>query len=282
MEKKKFLVVFIFILTLVLASCGNRESKEIIGIEPGAGVMQATNKALEEYENLADWKLIESSSAAMASELEKAIKKEKPIVVTGWSPHWKFAKFDLKFLDDPKGIYGEAESIETFARKGLKDDLPGAYTVLDNFYWEASDMEEVMVAIHDGADPEEAAEKWIENNSDKVAKWVEGAEKGNGEKVTLVYVAWDTEIASTHVIGKVLENHGYDVVLRQLDAGPMFTAIANGDADAMVAAWLPLTHASYLEEYGSQMESLGVNLEGAKTGLVVPSYMDVNSIEDLK
>jgi glycine betaine/proline transport system substrate-binding protein len=27
---------------------------------------------------------------------------------------------------------------------------------------------------------------------------------------------------------------------------------------------------------------LGVNFEGAKTGLVVPEYMDITSIEDLK
>ena len=55
-------------------------------------------------------------------------------------------------------------------------------------------MEQVMVAIYEGAEPEEAAEQWINNNKDKVARWVEGAEKGNGEKVTLAYVAWDSEM----------------------------------------------------------------------------------------
>lgn len=287
---KKLLLPLILLLTVGLVACGNNDNDDtlggqvdykIVGIEPGAGIMQATNKALEEYENLADWKLVESSSAAMAAELEKAIDKEEPIIVTGWSPHWKFAKFDLKYLEDPKGIYGEAENIETFARKGLKEDIPGAYTVLDNFYWEAADMEEVMVAIHDGADPEEAAASWVEANEDKVAAWTEGAQEGNGEKITLAYVAWDTEIASTHVVGHVLESIGYETQLSQLDAGPMFAAVAGGDADAMVAGWLPLTHANYLEEYGDDIESLGVNLEGAKTGLVVPSYVEADSIEDL-
>lgn len=272
----------VLILSAGLAACANYERKEIIGIEPGAGVTQATRKAMEEYENLHNWRLIESSSAAMASELEKAIKRRKPIVVTGWSPHWKFSKFDLKFLEDPKGVYGEAENIETFVRKGLKEDLPGVFTVLDNFYWETADMEQVMVAIYEGAEPEEAAEQWINNNKDKVARWVEGAEKGNGEKVTLAYVAWDSEIASTHVVGKVLEDFGYKVDLIQLDAGPMYTAVANGDADATISGWVPLTHASYLEEYGARLVALGPNLEGAKTGLVVPSYVEANSIEDLK
>lgn len=299
--KLKKRVVFLFVLALgfVLSACsgnGNGTDKgsdegtsvgkevkyKIVGIEPGAGIMQATEKALKEYDNLADWKLVESSSTAMAAELQKAYEKKEPIVVTGWSPHWKFAKFDLKYLEDPKGIYGEEESIETLVRKGLKEDQPSAYTVLDQFHWEPSNMEEVMVEIHDGAEPKEAATKWVEANKDLVSEWTKGAEKVSGEKISLAYVAWDTEIASANVVGKVLEDLGYEVDLIQLDAGPMFASVAEGDADAMVAAWLPLTHADYMDQYGDKLENLGPNLEGAKTGLVVPAYMDINSIEDLK
>ncbi|MDE8731236.1 glycine betaine ABC transporter substrate-binding protein, partial [Desulfovibrio desulfuricans] len=95
------------------------------------------------------------------------------------------------------------------------------------------------------------------------------------------YVAWDSEIASTNVVGNVLESIGYDVDLLQLDAGPMFAAVAEGDADGMVAAWLPGTHASYMEEYGDKLVDLGPNLEGAAIGLVVPTYVEADSIEDL-
>lgn len=305
MLKKKFLFFLLFVLATVLAACGggtdegaeNNGEKagdggqassfgesvdyKIIGIEPGAGIMQATERALEEYENLADWKLVESSSAAMAAELQKAYEKEEPIVITGWTPHWKFAKFDLKYLEDPKGIYGDEESIHTFVREGLKDDHPNAYKVLDQFYWTPDDMAAVMVDIQDGMEPAEAAAKWVEENSDKVAEWTKGAEKVDGDKISIAYVAWDSEIASSHVVEKVLSDIGYEVELLQLDAGPMFAAVSQKDADATVAAWLPGTHAAYMEEYGDKMEDLGPNLEGAKIGLVVPSYVDVDSIEDL-
>lgn len=263
-------------------SFGETVDYKIIGIEPGAGIMQATEKVLVEYENLEDWTLVESSSAAMASELQKAYDREEPIVVTGWTPHWKFSKFDLKYLEDPQGIYGEAETIDTYVRKGLKEDQPSAYTVLDQFNWTNDDMGAVMVDIQEGMDPAEAAANWIEENGEKVAEWTNGAEEVDGEKISLTYVAWDSEIASTNVIGKVLESIGYEVDLVQTEAGPMFAAVAQGDADAMVSAWLPLTHADYLEEYGDDIESLGSNLEGAKTGLVVPTYVDIDSIEDLK
>ncbi|KON90575.1 glycine/betaine ABC transporter [Rossellomorea marisflavi] len=282
----------ILALSVGLAACGN-DSKEgktigdevdykITGIEPGAGIMTATNKALEEYDNLKDYKLVESSSAAMAAELDKAIKNEDPIIVTGWTPHWMFAKYDLKYLEDPKGVYGDAEKIETFARKGLKEDQPSAYTVLDQFSWTNDDIGEVMVDIQEGTDPAEAADKWVKDNKDKVDEWTKGADKVSGEDITLSYVAWDSEIASTNVVAKALESIGYKVKLVQLDAGPMFTAVAEGNADATVSGWLPLTHKDYLDKYGDKMDRLGPNLEGAKTGLVVPSYVEADSIEDLK
>ena len=109
-----------------------------------------------------------------------------------------------------------------------------------------------------------------------------GAQRGKGESINLVYVAWDTEIASTNVIGKVLEQNGYDVTLSQVEVGPMFAGVANSSADAMVAAWLPSTHLEYYNTYKDDLIHLGPNLQGTKSGLVVPEYMDIDSIEDLQ
>jgi glycine betaine/proline transport system substrate-binding protein len=145
---------------------------EITGIEPGAGVVQAAEQSLEDY-NLADWTVATSSSGAMATVLGQAYENEEPIVVTGWTPHWKFAAYDLKYLEDPEGTFGGAEQIETFVRQGLEEDSPAAYEVLDNFFWEAADMESVMLEVTDGATPEEAAANWIENNRDTVDSWLE-------------------------------------------------------------------------------------------------------------
>ena len=260
---------------------GAQTDYKIIGIEPGAGLMKLTKTAIEDY-GLDDWQLIEGSSAAMVAELKKAYKNKEPIIITGWSPHWMFSSFDLKYLEDPNGSFGGAEDINTLVRKDLKKDAPGAYQILDHFFWETADMENVMVDITNGMDPAEAAEKWIEDNPEKVAKWTKGAQRGNGESINLVYVAWDTEIASTNVIGKVLEQNGYDVTLSQVEVGPMFAGVANSSADAMVAAWLPSTHLEYYNTYKDNLIDLGPNLQGTKNGLVVPEYMDIDSIEDLQ
>ena len=62
----------------------------------------------------------------------------------------------------------------------------------------------------------------------------------------------------------------------------MWTGVAEGSLDAHVAGWLPLTHADYYEKFEGKFEDLGSNLEGTKLGIVVPEYMDIDSIEDLK
>ncbi|MFN7252703.1 MAG: glycine betaine ABC transporter substrate-binding protein [Anaerobacillus sp.] len=288
---KRLSVAAVLSLTLFVAGCGaDTTSKDgsigdqlnytITGIDAGAGIMAATEEAIEEY-GLEDYTLQTSSSAAMTAALAAAYEKEEAIVVTGWTPHWKFAKYDLKYLEDPKGIFGASESIHTIARKGLDADHPTAYEVLDNFYWDQADMGEIMVAVNEGADPVDAAADWVANNQDKVSQWTDGVAHVDGDKLTLTFVAWDSEIASTHMIGKVLEDIGYDVELVSLEAAGMWTAVATGSADALVAAWLPGTHAVYYEDYKEDFIDLGVNLEGAGIGLVVPTYMNINSIEDL-
>lgn len=148
-------------------------NQTIIGIEPGAGIMTATEKALEAY-GLSDYTLLESSSAAMAQELQKAFDKNEPIVVTAWTPHWMFANMDLKYLDDPQNVYGGAEQIHTMARKGLQEDMPDVHKFLSQFKWTAEDMEQVMVKIQGGQSPEEAAKEWVESNEAKVNEWTAG------------------------------------------------------------------------------------------------------------
>jgi glycine betaine/proline transport system substrate-binding protein len=147
--------------------------KQIIGIDPGAGLMSKTEQVMKDYK-LDQFKLVEGSGATMAAVLGDAIKENKWVVVTGWTPHWKFSRWKLKYLKDPKNIYGGEEHISTIVRKGLKADMPEVYKILDNFSWTAADMEKIMVWNEEkGADPYENAKRWIKENPDKVNKWLE-------------------------------------------------------------------------------------------------------------
>ncbi|MGN7476823.1 glycine betaine ABC transporter substrate-binding protein [Solibacillus silvestris] len=262
-------------------SIGEQVGYTIVGIEPGAGLTGLSQDALQQYENLEGWTLQESSTAGMIGTLDQAIRNEEPVIVTGWTPHWKFSAYDLKILEDPKGVLGGAENINTLVRKGFEQDLPDVYTVLDRFYWEPEDMEKVMYDAQDG-DFDTAAADWVKANGSKVEEWTKGIAQGNGEKVKLVTTPWDSEFASSSVIKIVLDNLGYEVDVIPVDPAIMFQAIATGEGDATVAPWLPTTHQAFYEKHKDDVVDLGENLEGTQNGFVVPSYVDIDSIEDLK
>lgn len=291
MKLKKTSLVTVVTLGILVAGCSNGEENNasmeeklnytINGIEPGSGTMLLANQALQDYENLNNWRLTESSTAAMLGELDKAISNEEPIIFTGWNPHWMFAKYDLKYLDDPKKALGDIEQINTIARKGFDQDFPNAYKIVDRFYWTSEDMETVMTDAQSSSFSE-AAEKWVAEHSDKISEWTADVERGNGEKIELISTPWETEDASSHVMQAILEQHGFEVEITPVDPAIMFQAIATGSGDVSLAPWLPITHGSFYEKHKDDFIDLGENLEGARIGFVVPAYMDVDSIEDLK
>jgi O-6-methylguanine DNA methyltransferase len=53
--------------------------------------------------------------------------------------------------------------------------------------------------------------------------------------VELGYVQWDSEIASTNVVKKVLEDQGYEVKITAVDASPMWLGVSEGNFDGIVA-----------------------------------------------
>ncbi|MFC4619048.1 glycine betaine ABC transporter substrate-binding protein [Camelliibacillus cellulosilyticus] len=263
-------------------SVGDQVNNTITGIDPGAGIMQSADKALKDY-GLDQWQVQSSSESTMMAQLKKAYAKKQPIVITGWSPHWMFAQYDLKYLKDPKHSFGQEEEIRTVAHKGFSSEHPNAAKFFKQFQWTEDDMNDVMLNIEKGKEPADAAKEWVDQNQDLVKKWTDGVEKVSGKKLSIAYVAWSSEVASTAVVKNVLESYGYKVTLQQVDAAPMWAAVAKGSADVTLSAWLPVTHEAYYKKYKDQVEVLHTNLKGTKLGLVVPKYMkDVNSIEDLK
>ncbi|KYH29546.1 MULTISPECIES: glycine betaine ABC transporter substrate-binding protein [Clostridium] len=144
---------------------------KIIGIDPGAGIMKSTKSVIEEYG--LDLELLEGSEATMLAMLKKAIDDKKPIVITGWSPHWKFSRWDLKFLDDPKGTYGKAENLHTIARKGFSQDMPEVAEFLKNFKMNDDQLGSLMADIQDSdKDPSEVAKEWMHKNEELVNSWI--------------------------------------------------------------------------------------------------------------
>src|SRR6056297_766133 len=143
---------------------------QIVGIDSGAGIMAATAKAIDTYD--LDFDLRESSGPVMTATLADAIDNDEWVVVTGWAPHWKFARYDLKFLEDPEGIYGAVENIHSIARRNFIVDMPEVAQFFTHFFMSGTELAELMGVIADSNDPEDAAREWKDDNMDIIEKWI--------------------------------------------------------------------------------------------------------------
>ena len=145
--------------------------KKIVGIDAGSGVMIKTDQAIKDY-GLTGYKLVASSGAAMTAELARAEDKHESIAVTGWVPHWMFAKWKLRFLDDPKGVYGAAETVDSVGSLDLEKKAPEVVAFLKKFQWASADeIGTVMLAVQNGEKADVAAKAWVAAHPDRVAQW---------------------------------------------------------------------------------------------------------------
>lgn len=106
-------------------------------------------------------------------------------------------------------------------------------------------------------------------------------ERRKKQDVIILYPNWADGIAITYLANHILEEKGYTVDLKRIEPGPIYAALSRGDADLYMDAWLPYTHKDYWTRFGDRLDVAGVVFDDGITGLVVPSYVDINSIEEL-
>lgn len=148
-----------------------RFSGKIQGISPNSGLASMTKKAMAAYGF--DYELLPGTGPKMAMEMGKAIKKGEDLIVTAWRPHWKWAKYDMRYLDDPKGIYGGSESIHAMATKGFSERQPEIAGFLKRMHLSVAEVESLMLEARETSH-REAIYKWIKANPERVQYWITG------------------------------------------------------------------------------------------------------------
>jgi glycine betaine/proline transport system substrate-binding protein len=144
----------------------------ITGIDPGAGLTRLSRDAIEEY-GLDGYELQISSGAGMTAALTRAVRRDEWIVVTGWSPHWKFGAFELRYLDDPKGVLGSFERVHAVARMGFYQDYVEVASFLSRMQLPIDDLQAAMNVAQETS-YENAVTEYIANNGDRIDYWVTG------------------------------------------------------------------------------------------------------------
>lgn len=149
-------------------SFGNR----IQGIDPGSGLNQASIEALKTY-RLEPMELVASSSAAMAAVLARAIEEQRWLIAASWTPHWMFARYELRFLDDPRGVFGGTERIHALARPGLDQQVPAVTNFLSRFHLPDSDLDGLLLKAQQSS-AETAVQDYLSNHPQRVNYWTTG------------------------------------------------------------------------------------------------------------
>ncbi|SCK29702.1 glycine betaine ABC transporter substrate-binding protein [Vogesella sp. LIG4] len=142
------------------------------GIEPGGGLMLASEKTLKAY-NLNGYSLQSSSEAGMLSGVSRAYQSKQWIVATVWSPHWLFQKWKMRYLKDPKGTLGGEELIHAFASKQFGGKFPRAHTFMKNFKLTLADVEAIELEGNSTNDYATAAKKFVDAHPEKLKAWLQ-------------------------------------------------------------------------------------------------------------
>ncbi|MFF7771610.1 ABC transporter permease/substrate binding protein [Streptomyces massasporeus] len=265
---------------------------KITGIESSAGEMALLkSKVLKEYGLDKEYEVVDSSTPAMLAELKRAYAQKKPIVTTLWSPHWAYNDYDLKKLKDPKGAWGEGDGVHTLSRKGFAGDDPTVAKWLKNFKMSEKQLTSLEAEINKAGkgNQQDAVRAWLKQNpgfADKMApvKNAGGSAPAEAKQpLDVAWFPWDEDIAVTYLWKNVLERRGYQLNLKQMDVGPVYTGLASGDLDLNFDAWLPYAQKNYWDKNKDRLKDLGTWYEPTSLELAVPSYVKgVDSLEDLK
>jgi ABC-type proline/glycine betaine transport system permease subunit/ABC-type proline/glycine betaine transport system substrate-binding protein len=144
---------------------------QVIGYDPGSESMTTAANALKGYG--VNFKLVSGSEAAMIAALDKAYRQKQWVAILGWSPHWMWAKYDLKYLEDSKKSFGESEGLHILTPKGYGQERPEIVSMLKKFKMNDQQLGTITAWIQQGMKPKDAAKKWISENQSLVASWTQ-------------------------------------------------------------------------------------------------------------
>lgn len=144
----------------------------IQGISAGAGEMQASREAMKAYGlEHHGLRLVTASGPAMTAALKRAIDRHEWIVATGWSPHWIWKRYDLRYLKDPKGVLGSEEHVDAIANPSLKQTKPKIAAFLSRMTFSLEQIN-TMLAYANKTSYDAAAKRFIKRHPDVVKQWL--------------------------------------------------------------------------------------------------------------
>lgn len=125
------------------------------------------------------------SEGAAVAEIRASVERKTPLLIFFWRPHWAFAKYELQFVELPKGtpecysdpaygpnpdVTGDCDLLPSAIFKtawpGFKDKWPAAYEILKTFTLSVDEQEPMIEAIDVNEQQLDAVTSaWLEKNT---------------------------------------------------------------------------------------------------------------------
>lgn len=151
---------------------------KIYGIDHGSRLNALLRRAIEDYD-IRGVVLEEKSERFMLEHLRAAMRDARPIVVAAWSPHALFGEFRLKFLDDPRGVFGKPESVNVAVSREFAAGFENICRFLRRQKLTSAQFSDLIYRTRNSQTLAEDVKKWIADNRPLVEGWLKTASAGN-------------------------------------------------------------------------------------------------------
>jgi len=140
----------------------------IHGIEKSSGIFNTVEKAIEEYK--LNYQQKPGSDSLWDVLLIESFHKKKPIIFSGWKPHYIWTEFDLKYLKDTKGIFLQ-DACVILSRKGFLEEFPELKNFFTRFQLSEIQLSSLEKNLNNYPEKKEAVKKWVEMNRHHIKHW---------------------------------------------------------------------------------------------------------------
>ena len=169
-----------------IAKFKDKLDSKIYGIEPGNdGNRLILGMIKDDKFGLKGFDLVESSEQGMLAQVERATKRNEPIVFLGWEPHPMNTKFKMDYLSGGDDVFGPnygGATVYTNVRAGLKTDCPNLGKLIDQLKFNLPMENQIMGSIlFDNVDPDKAATNWLKANPGAMDAWLAGVTTFDGQ-----------------------------------------------------------------------------------------------------
>jgi glycine betaine/proline transport system substrate-binding protein len=163
----------------------------IYGIEPGNDGNRLIQSMIDKDAfGIGKFKLIASSEAGMLSQVQRAERRDKPVVFLGWEPHPMNSRYKMQYLTGGDEVFGPdfgKATIYTNVRQGYTQECSNVGKLLNNLVFSLEMENQLMDAVlNDNKKPDVAAKAWLKANPEVLDRWLVGVNSRDGQPALAV------------------------------------------------------------------------------------------------